>query len=211
MLFVFGAGGHGKVVADAARTAGYALAGFVDDSPTRAGTSIWDLPVLSWQRLANERRRWPEAVLAMGVGANGARERCQARIEAAGFEVVAVAHARATIAPSATIGAGTVLMAGSVVSPDATLGRGCIVNTGAVVEHDCRRGHFVHGSPNAALGGAVSVGDRTHLGMGAVALPGITIGAGVRVGAGAVVHRNVMDGLTVVGVPARPLESKGNS
>jgi maltose O-acetyltransferase len=36
-------------------------------------------------------------------------------------------------------------------------------------------------------------------------LPGIRIGNNVRVGAGAVVTRDVADGLTVIGVPAKPL------
>ena len=38
-IVVFGAGGHGKVVADAARSAGFVLAAFVDDAPARAGSS----------------------------------------------------------------------------------------------------------------------------------------------------------------------------
>jgi sugar O-acyltransferase (sialic acid O-acetyltransferase NeuD family) len=211
LLVVFGAGGHGKVVADVARSAGFALAAFVDDAPSRVGTAIWDLPVLGWERFLDERERWPGAVFAMGVGDNAARERCQERVEAAGFEAVAAVHARATVAPTARIGAGSVLMAGAVVNPDAVLSRGCIVNTGAVVEHDCRLGGFVHLSPNAALGGAVEIGERTHLGLGAVALPGVRIGKDVRVGAGAVVHRDVADGLTVVGVPARPQARKGKA
>jgi sugar O-acyltransferase (sialic acid O-acetyltransferase NeuD family) len=103
------------------------------------------------------------------------------------------------------LGAGTVVMALAAVNPDATIGEGSILNTGCVVEHDCRLGRFVHLSPNAALGGGVQIGHRSHLGLGAVALPGVRIGSDVRVGAGAVAHRDVGDGATVVGVPARPI------
>jgi acetyltransferase-like isoleucine patch superfamily enzyme len=46
---------------------------------------------------------------------------------------------------------------------------------------------------------------RAALGTGAIVLPGVTIGAGATVGAGAVVTRDVADGATVVGNPARPL------
>lgn len=46
---------------------------------------------------------------------------------------------------------------------------------------------------------------RAAVGTGAVILPGVTIGAGAIVGAGAVVTKDVPDGTTVVGNPARPL------
>jgi serine acetyltransferase len=59
-----------------------------------------------------------------------------------------------------------------------------------------RLGDYAKLSPNAALGGAVTVGARTP-------------GSGVTVGAGAVVLRDVPDGITVVGVPARRLERRG--
>jgi sugar O-acyltransferase (sialic acid O-acetyltransferase NeuD family) len=207
-ILVFGAGGHGKVVADAARSAGFTLVGFVDDAPSRAGTRIWELPVITWEQCRAEPARWGSAAFAVAVGDNGARETVQGRLEDAGREVAVVVHGRATIAPTARLAAGTVVMAGAVVNPDAVLGRGCIVNTGAIVEHDCELGEFVHLSPNVALGGTVWIGDRTHLGLGAVALPGIRIGTDVKVGAGAVVIRDVPDALTVVGVPAWPVEGK---
>ena len=43
------------------------------------------------------------------------------------------------------------------------------------------------------------------LGTGSVILPGLTIGVGAIVGAGAVVTRDVPDGVTVVGNPARQI------
>lgn len=46
------------------------------------------------------------------------------------------------------------------------------------------------------------------IGAGAVILPGIVIGRGAMVGAGAVVTKNVLPGQTVVGNPARLMESK---
>jgi sugar O-acyltransferase (sialic acid O-acetyltransferase NeuD family) len=207
-LLVFGSGGHGKVVADVAQNAGFRVAGFIDDTPARQGTEIWGLPVMSFETALQQQRRWRRAFVALGVGDNAARERCADRIADAGFEIATLIHPRASLARQATIGEGTVVMAGAAINPDAFLGPGCIINTGAVVEHDCRLGGYVHLSPNAALGGAVVIGDRSHLGLGAVALPGVRIGADVRVGAGAAVIHHVVDGSTTVGVPARALRAR---
>jgi sugar O-acyltransferase (sialic acid O-acetyltransferase NeuD family) len=204
-LLVFGSGGHGKVVADVALLAGYQVVGFIDDRQTRHGSEIWEIPIISFETAMRQQRRWRGVCVALGVGDNSARERCARRILEAGLPIATLVHPRASLARTATLGEGTVVMAGASINPDASLGPGCIVNTGAVVEHDCRLGAYVHLSPNAALGGAVEIGDRSHLGLGAVALPGVRIGADVRVGAGAAVIRNLPDGATAVGVPARPL------
>jgi sugar O-acyltransferase (sialic acid O-acetyltransferase NeuD family) len=207
-LLVFGAGGHGKVVADAARSAGWEVVGFLDDTPNLDGTEIWGLGVYALERLRTERPDLLPAAVALGVGDNGGREQVHSRLLAAGFQVVSVVHATAAIAPTAVLGEGTVVMANAAVNPDARLGRGCIVNTGAVVEHDCQLSDYVHLSPNAALGGAVTIGARTHLGLGAVALPKVKIGRDVRVGAGAAVIHDTGDALTLVGVPARPVNGE---
>ena len=49
----------------------------------------------------------------------------------------------------------------------------------------------------------VEIGEDVSIGSGAVILGGVTVGRGARIGAGAVVTRNVANGATVLGVPAR--------
>ncbi len=210
-LLVLGAGGHGKVVADVGLSMGLRLIGFVDDDPARDGSEIWGLKVLGWDRLVAERERFGDVLVALGIGSNEARERAHKRLRLAGFEVATLIHPSAVVARSARLGEGTVVVANATVNPDAVVGQGVIVNTGAVVEHDCRVDDYAHLSPKAALGGAVTVGRRSHLGLGAVALPGVRIGADVRAGAGAAIHRDVPDGRTVVGVPARPIDAKAGA
>ncbi len=56
----------------------------------------------------------------------------------------------------------------------------------------------------ASRGQSPVLGDRVFLGAGARVLGAVTVGSDVKVGANAVVVEDVADGLTVVGVPARP-------
>ena len=46
------------------------------------------------------------------------------------------------------------------------------------------------------------------IGVGAIILPGVTIGVGAQVGAGAVVSRDVPDYSIAAGVPARVLKTR---
>jgi acetyltransferase-like isoleucine patch superfamily enzyme len=67
-------------------------------------------------------------------------------------------------------------------------------------------GDHSHLSPATTLGGAVRVGEFVHMGIGAIAIPGVIIGDRSVVGAGGVVIREVRADATAVGVPARVRE-----
>lgn len=57
----------------------------------------------------------------------------------------------------------------------------------------------------------VKIESRAFVGVGAIILPGVTIGRAATVGAGAVVTHSVEAGTIVVGVPARPIEPSSGS
>jgi len=200
-LVVFGCGGHGKVVADAALAEGWKVLGFLDDNPERHGeVGFAGLPVLGglgW--LENN----PAVRVALGVGDNAFRQELAARLEAERRHIATIVHPAAVVTPSAHLCQGAVVFAGAVVNPDAEIGPGAIVNTSAVVEHDVRVGAYAHVSPNAALGGGASLGDRAHLGLGANVLPLHIVGADTVVGAGAVVVKDLPSLVVAYGVPAR--------
>lgn len=200
-VLVFGAGGHGRVVAEAVQSSGARVEGFVDDG-LAAGTLVLGLPVLgssSWLSLQAPR------VIALAVGDNRRREDLSVMLEAQGHTLGTFIHHTAWISPTATLDAGTIVMARVVVNAEARVGRGVILNTGCIVEHECTVADFAHLSPSATLGGRASVGLRSHIGIGATLLHLARVGDDCVVGGGAVVLKELASGLTAVGVPARPL------
>lgn len=193
-LFVFGASGHGKVVADIADCCGYDVAGYIDDNAPHAIT--YD------EFLEKE----PTALVAIGIGNNDARESVFLRLKEHGSKIATLIHPAATIAKSARIGEGCVVMAGAVINPDALIERGSIINTHAVIEHDNVIDQFCHISPGSSLAGNVTVGPFSHIGIGACIIQGVHVGTRTTIGAGSTVLNNIPDRSIAVGSPAKVIK-----
>lgn len=194
-LTLIGAGGHGKVAAEAASAAGYEPITFLDNAwPERDHHSIW--PILGPPEQA-------DSAAFCAVGDNVTRARLTRELKLT--DAPLICHPQAILSSSCTLGSGTLAAAGVIVNADAHIGRGVILNTACSVDHDCQIGDFVHISPGAHLAGGVSVGERSWIGIGAVVKEGVTIGKDVMVGAGAAVIEDIADGARVGGVPARKL------
>jgi acetyltransferase EpsM len=202
-LYIFGAGGHGKVVAEAARAGEvYRPQGFLDGNLERKG-SQWDgLPVLGGLDVLGSLEE--DAEVALAIGANRARSQVALALEERGRRLATVVHPTAVISRGVRLGDGTYVGPLVVLHTDAQVGRGCIVNSASVVEHDVWMEDWVHLSPRAVLSGGVWIGAGTHVGVGAIVLPGLSLGPWATLGAGAVMTRSLPGAITAVGVPARP-------
>ena len=207
-VFVYGASGNGKVVADLLLSAGkHQLAGFIDDNPGMNGANVLGFPVVGdWAWLEHESRSSTLGV-ALGVGDNRIRQALFERCSTGGVELLTVVHPTAAVSQFAVLEPGTVVMAKAAINPGAHIGFGTIVNTGSVIDHDVYIGQFAHVAPSAAMGGASSLGSRSMLGMGAVVIQCVKVGSDTMIGAGAVVVRNIPDETVALGVPARVIRS----
>lgn len=202
-LTVVGGGGHAVVVAESALRAGIRLAGFYDDDPDAplaagdpSAARLGDLTSLEAEELDN-------APWILAVGDLGMRRWLIDRLYRAEDDAAMVVHPDASVAESSVVAGGVWIGPRAVVHSRARVLDHAIINSGAIIEHDCLIAENSHIAPGATLGGEVSVGNDTLIGIGARILPGVRVGAGCIVGAGAVVTRDVDDGSTVVGVPAR--------
>jgi acetyltransferase EpsM len=203
-IVVFGAQGQAKVAVEAIEQIGtHRIAGFIAEGPLGFSSPY---PVLGGD--GDVARLWQELGpfdAHLAVGDVNIRRRIARRLE---IELPAIAfppivHPLARLASNAVVDPGAFVAMGAAVCADARVGRHAILNTNASVDHDSVLGDFSFAGPNAALGGTVIVGVGAFIGIGATVLPNLHIGAAAIVGAGAVVVRDVPDGVTVVGVPAR--------
>ncbi len=198
-MYLYGASGHGKVVAEIAEENGVKIKAFIDADASKR--KILDYDVI---------HEIPSDKISMliSVGNNTVRKKIAEKYPALFYKTLV--HPKAIVSRRAEIGSGTVVMGGVTINSEVKIGKHCIINTNTSIDHDCILGDYVHISPNASLAGNVTVGDGSHIGIGAAVIQGITIGKWCMIGAGAVVIKDIPDGVTVVGNPGKIVSPKSD-
>lgn len=192
-LLILGAGGHGRVVAEAAALEGrWEAIAFLDD--IRKDSMVDGLPVLGG--LVDYRAYIGDyGQAAVAIGDNAKRLEWLERLCDAGYGLPVIVHPKAAVSPRSQVGQGTVILAGAVVNPGVVLGEGCIVNIHAAIDHDCRIGKGVHIATGANLRSMVTVGDTALIGAGACLASRARVGPGAVVNEGAVVIEEIEERL----------------
>jgi len=200
-LLILGAGGHGRAVADSAvKMKKWSSISFVDSKyPNFKKTGIWNV-VGSDNDLLRLKEEYD--TIAIAIGDNQLRLKLLFLVKKIGFSVAKIVDPSAQIGDQVLIGEATVILPNAVIGYGASIGSACIINTAATVDHDCNIDSGVHLSPGVNLGGGVSVGEGSWIGIGASVIHNCIIGRKVIVGAGSVVINNILDNLTVAGLPA---------
>jgi sugar O-acyltransferase (sialic acid O-acetyltransferase NeuD family) len=209
-IFIFGSGGHAKVVIDIVERQGlYRVAALFDDDPALKGTTVFGVKVAGGrEELLELRQRDAVCSGIVAIGSNRVRSGIAGWLAENGFSLVAALHPSAQLSRGVQVGSGSVVMAGVAINADAIIGENVIVNTGATIDHDCRVGDGVHIAPGVTLCGTVQVGAGTFVGAGTTVIPNTVIGRDVVVGAGSTVVRDVPDGVQVLGTPAREVKRR---
>jgi sugar O-acyltransferase (sialic acid O-acetyltransferase NeuD family) len=209
-LVIVGAGDHGRVMADVARSLGRELTGFVEPGrrPEGGSGTVAGLPILGFldDSVSSVPELAGEVEYVVAIGSNRERERVFGRCAELGWRATSLVHHSGLLLGGADVRAGAQVCAASIIGLDATVGMNAIVNTAAGIDHDCRIGDHAFIGPGVRLAGRVNVETGAHVGIGAVVREGCTIGAWAYVAAGAVVVHDVAAGVRVAGVPARPME-----
>lgn len=209
---ILGAGGFAKEVAflieDIIRASGqpeWNILGYIDADPERRGTYNGKYPIVGDEDYLISYGKSIYAVIGIGtpITIRKVHEKlcCYDHI-----------HFPNLIHPSIVMdierirmGEGNIICSGNIFTTDITIGSCNIFNLNCTYGHDMIIGSCCVFNPGLNMSGGVTVGDGCLIGTGATVLQYLTIGAGATVGAGAVVTKDVEPGLTVVGIPARPL------
>lgn len=141
------------------------------------------------------------------------REKIANRLEADGIQLWSVMADNVVLMDDAQIAAGAALSPFVTITSNIKIGKCFHANLYSYVEHDCVIGDFVTFAPGVKCNGNIHIQDHAYIGAGAMIKQGspgqpLVIGRGAIVGMGAVVTKSVPAGATVVGNPARIVESR---
>jgi sugar O-acyltransferase (sialic acid O-acetyltransferase NeuD family) len=100
---------------------------------------------------------------------------------------------------------GIIICPGVIGTVNVSIGNFSLINLSVTIGHEAVIGEGCVINPGANISGGVNIGKGVLVGSGACILQYLHVGDFATVGAGAVVTKQVFDGTTVVGCPAKPL------
>lgn len=148
-----------------------------------------------------------EYVYFVAIGNNYKRKVWFDKLKERNLSLINVIDKSALVSHAATIGEGSFIGKLAILNHGSSVGDNCVVNTRALIEHGCRITDHVNISTNTTLNGDVICEEGCFVGSGTVVNGQLTIGEWSLVGSGAVVIKDVQPHTTVVGVPAKEIQS----
>lgn len=203
-IIIVGAGGFGREVLHWARDAwpdhATKIAGFLSADAARLDGHDSGLPILgdpeSFQPQAGDG-------LLLAIGIPETRRHVAESLLAKNADFLTLIHPTAIIAPTASVGLGSIICPYAIVSDAARLGRFVLLNYHTSLGHDAVAGDFATLSPYATLGGGAMIEEDVFMGMHASVGPGKKIGARSKVSANSCALSDALADCLVFGAPGR--------
>lgn len=183
---------------------------FIDDALTEV-SQINGHRAMNYAAFINESAEVKAVQIA--IANSQVREKIAQRLLQDGIQLWSIQADNVILMDQVTIAAGAALSPFVTITSNIKIGKCFHANLYSYVEHDCVLGDFVTFAPGVKCNGNIHIEDHAYIGAGAMIKQGtpdqpLVIGRGAIVGMGAVVTKSVPAGVTVVGNPARIVESK---
>ena len=212
LVGIYGASGFGSEVLPLARYQfPQSTFAFVDDS--NKVEKFLNEDVLSFQNFCDITSKDRQIIIA--IAHSKTRELLHSKVEEHKINQPMIISSNSLILDPSNIslGPGCILCPFSMLTSNIKIGKSFHANIYSYVAHDCLIGDFVTFAPAVKCNGNVHIKDHAYIGTGAILKQGspskpLVIGEGAVIGMGAVVTKDVQDGETVIGNPARPMIKK---
>lgn len=204
-LYVIGAGGHSLSAIDLARELGYEIRAVIFSESRVDGLNNYRcLPFLPIHEMG------AASNILLAIGDNNVRYHIYTLftklLPAARFP--SLVHPTAAVSPSAKIGIGSLIFANTVIGSQSRVGRFVIVNNLASADHNSSLSDFASLAPGVVVGGNVSVGLRSAIGIGAKVKHKTSIGSDSLIGAMSFVNKDIPEQVVAWGIPAKTIRSR---
>ena len=203
-IILVGAGGFGREVLHWAREAwpdrASRIVGFLS-----ADCHALDRHDCGLGIIADPNAYQPQAddAFLLSIGIPEVRRRVAESLQSRGGVFLTLIHPTAIVAPTASIGSGSIICPHAIVSDAARVGTFGLLNYHSSLGHDASAGDYAVLSPYAALGGCAHIGDDVFMGMHASVGPGKRIGARSKVSANSCALVDAPADSIIYGVPGR--------
>lgn len=183
---------------------------FIDDALTEIA-QINGYRAMNYAAFINESADVKAVQIA--IANSRVREKIAQRLLRDGIQLWSIQADNVVLMDQVAIAEGAALSPFVTITSNIQIGKCFHANLYSYVEHDCVIGDFVTFAPGVKCNGNIHIEDHAYIGAGAMIKQGtpdqpLVIGRGAIVGMGAVVTKSVPAGVTIVGNPARIVESK---
>ena len=115
-------------------------------------------------------------------------------------------HPTALIMDNVEIGEGSFIGAYSILTTNIKIGKHAILNRGNHIGHDCRIGDYFSAMPGAIVSGNVTIYGLVYMGNNSSIREKLSIHSLATIGMNSAVVKNIEDGGTYVGCPAKNIK-----
>lgn len=203
-VIIFGTNASSKMVFyDAKGRDDFVVAGFTVDKEYLESDSFLGLPLVEFEKVAEEYppQEYDMLVVASGYREHRMREQLYLRAKNTGYKLRNYISKGTDFVGEVTMGDNNIIYSQTYIGVDGVMGNNNIIGQQVYIAHNFIIGDNNFITPHTTIGGYCRIGNTCHLGFNCTIIEGIEIADETLVGAGSVIIRNTEPFSKIVGNP----------